>query len=128
MENLQITKIFKSNKDKEGKPFKDKNGKPFWKVAVKFSKYGDTWYSTLAFREDDPVLNLEEGQEKLFVIDESNGYKNFKLPTKYDVFEAKLDELNRRVRKLENNTTSAGTPVPFPEDDVPDINPEDIPF
>lgn len=130
MEKLTVTKTYKSNKDKDGNLFKDRNGKNYWKVAVKFDKYGDDWYSTLVFREDDPLMKLEEGTEKLFVIDTSNGYKNFKMPSRLDVLEARLEKLEQRVGSMNKQTPTDETVYPegYPSPSSEGIKPEDIPF
>lgn len=126
MEHVTITKLFITDKNRDGKPFKDKNGKPFWKISIKTDKTGNDWYSSLAFKQDDELLQLKEGDEKLLTFTEEEGYKNFKLPSKYDVLDAKLDELNHRVLKLERSRTSDGTEVPD-FNSKPDF-PDDIPF
>jgi len=123
MEKLTVTKVFVSDKSKDGVEFKSKKGEKFWKVGVKFDKYGDDWFSCLVFKEDDPVKKLQEGDERLFVI-ERGDYNNFKLPTRLDVLESRIEALERSVRPV----------VKSPLADIPDdnldeeINPEDIPF
>lgn len=134
MEKLLVTKVFKSDKDKEGRLLKDKNGKQFWKVGVKFDKYGDVWYSMLVFREDDEAMSLEAGDERSFVLSENKGFKNFKLPSRLDILEADVAWLKQVVTakkvQAENPVDAIDYPPntlagePFPDD----IKPEDIPY
>jgi hypothetical protein len=125
LEKVTISKVFISDKNKEGTPFKDKNGKPFWKVGIKTNEYGEDWFSTLCFRQDDRAMNLREGDTVNVVIEENNGFKNFKLPTKTDILEGKIEELNRRVTALEQGNT---TPDNYPQAEDEGISPDDIPW
>lgn len=129
LENVRILKVFKSDKTKDGTLFKDKNGKPFYKIAIKTDKFGEDWYSCLAFGKDDPVMNLKEGDEKTLNVWQDGQWKNFKLPSKLDILEDRVTAIERKL----NSLTSAGTKVPdFSEvDEVPPVNAfndEEIPF
>src|SRR5690348_9899041 len=139
IETARITKIYKSDKNKEGKPFLTKDNKPFFKVAIQTDKFGDEWFSSLSFSKDDGVMLLKEGDEKLFMFWEQNGYKNFKIPSKSDVLETRVESLESKMKQVvdeikkmkSNGLTSAGTKVlDFKEGDIPsdDIDPNDIPF
>lgn len=127
MEKVIITRFFKSDKNKEGKQILAK-GKPAWRVAIQTDKHGDKWFSTLAFAETDAVCNLKEGDEATIVVWEQNGYSNFKLPTKIDFLEARIEAIEKHLRTTiaaakteEEKTTSTGY-----NGEV--IRPEDIPF
>ena len=41
MEKIKLTKIYRNDKDKEGKYFVSKEGRPYSKIAVKCVEYGD---------------------------------------------------------------------------------------
>lgn len=138
IEQVRITKVFKTDRPKGSQtPFKSKNGKPFWKVGILTDKFGDMWYSTLAFSQEDEVYKLEAGDEKTIKIWEENGFKNFKLPTKTDLLEIRVENIEKWIRdqvKKTDQTTSDGKPMPNFEkakeySTPPDeINAEDIPF
>lgn len=124
MEKVVITRFFKSDKNKEGKPILAK-GKQAWRVAIQTDRHGDKWFSTLAFAETDAVCNLKEGDEATIVVWEQNGYANFKLPTKIDFLEARIEAIEKHLRgqaKIENEKTTS----PGHNGEV--IRPEDIPF
>lgn len=124
MQHATVTKVYISNKSKEGREFKDKNGKPYWKVAVKTDKTGEDYYSCLAFKDNDPILDLKEGDEKIFVFTEENGYKNFKLSSRLDILEGRLNEVHQRLSILEGKKAGVEKKVDYPES----IDPDDIPF
>ena len=121
MEKLTLTKVFKSDKNKEGVEFKSKKGEKFWKVAVQFDKYPNEWFSCLAFAEDDYVMKLNEGDERLFVLDRGE-YNNFKLPTRLDVLESRIEALERGTRPVQKIGESILNKAEL------GIDPEDIPF
>lgn len=124
----KITKVYKSEKNKAGDAFVDKNGKPFWKVAIKTEATGDKYYSCLAFREDDAVMKLTEGSSHTLLVWEENGFDNFKVPSKTDLLEDRVNALENIIYKSSLAPKLQGTvhtDIDYPEED---INPEDIPF
>jgi hypothetical protein len=129
-----VTKVYKSDKDKSGKAYLTKGGKPYWKVGIKTDKTGEDWYSCLCFATDDAEYKLEEGKETPLVL-EKGQYNNFRIPTKFDLMDARVTRVEQWIRKEEANKTvgltSVGTKVPdFNEvnNKVEDINPNDIPW
>lgn len=125
MENLTLSKVYKSDKNKDGEPFKAKDGKKFWKVAVKFSEYGEEWFSCLAFREDDKVMQLEEGEMVNVILTENNGFKNFKLPTRIDMLELRLERLERA---LKDSSVELPDQTAKEREEMNSIDPDSIPF
>lgn len=127
-----VTKVFKSDKDKAGVAYKTKAGKPYSKIGIKTDKTADVWYSTLLFNDDAAEAKIKEGDECQFVFEDNGTYKNFHIASKYDIQDARITALEQQVKQLVHTSkgiTSAGTPVPFPEDNkVEDVNPLDIPF
>lgn len=97
MEKLTVTKVFISDKNKDGVEFKSKKGEKFWKVAVKFDKYKEEWFSCLAFTEEDLAMKLKEGDERLFIV-ERGEYNNFRMPSRLDVLESRIEALERALR------------------------------
>ena len=124
VQRVKITRIYKSDKGRDGKEFRDKNGKVFWKVAIQTDKTGQDWYSCLAFRSDSREYNLNEGQETDIVLEDTGQYKNFKIPTRFDLLEMRVKNLEEML------LTSSGDKVPdFSEiGQKNDVAPDDIPF
>lgn len=121
LEKVNILKIYTSNEDKNKNPFKTKDGKPFWKVAIKTDKHGDIWHSCLAFRQDDSVMKLKEGDNVLIKTEKNGEYYNFSLPSK-------LDLLEERVSKLEQYIINQSKEIKYPTAGVDEIDPSEIPF
>lgn len=131
MQQVTLTKVFSSDKNKDGQEFKTKDGKKFWKMAIKTQELGDEWLSCLFF-DEGRMPQWSEGDQVAVEIEESNGYKNFRIPTKYDTLMAMFNELDQRLRKLENPSTIGNTNVPYPDGPVDKFTEEeikeDIPF
>lgn len=138
MEKVIITKVYKSDQTKDGKPleFKGRDGKSrrATKLAIKTNKHGESWLSALVFNQDDQILNMREGDEVSIVIEERNGFLNFKLPTKIDIIEARVERLEAQFRNMVEMKDKGyiypenTKPEPFPNEPKDEIVPDDIPF
>jgi hypothetical protein len=118
-----ITKVFVSEKSKDGKPFVDRNGKPYKKISIQTDIHGTQWLSCLSFKDTDPVRNLSEGQSADIIIEQSGQYLNFSLPSRLDLLEARVAELENKL---------SGTPINVAEEGLgeleEEINAEELPF
>jgi hypothetical protein len=124
-----VTKVFKSDKKKDGSPYVTKKGKPFFKIGIKTDKTGEDWYSCLAFETTSKEYNLKEGDECQFLFELKDGNKNFKIPTIADLMQQELVEIRNRLSRLEQVTgTPNGMPNFDPKPKVEDITVDDIPF
>lgn len=133
-QKVKLTRVFSSDKDKNGKTFVTKTGKPFWKVAIQTDRTGDVWYSTMCFRQDAPEMGLKEGDEVTVILEKNGQWNNFKLPTKIDLLEIRVKDLEDKVAFLNSHMSGSDSPTeqainiirPTEYPDGP--NPEDIPF
>jgi hypothetical protein len=118
MEKVLITRVYKSDKKKDGTDLSIK-GKKAWKVGIKTEQYGDKWFSALAFEEDSPLMDLKEGDEVSVVIWEKGGFMNFKLPTKLDLLEARIEAIEKYIKNTVEKDTKGYVYPDAPSDDVP---------
>jgi len=142
MEQVIITKVYKSDKKKDGQEFKTKDGKKFWRVAIQTDRHGEEWLSTLAFKEDDKAMKLKEGDEVMLKVEDTDYGLNFRLPSRLDVeianLQTQINALKARLDRIEGDTPKdtespleaknepdTAPVVDYPEDS---INPDDIPF
>lgn len=98
IKKVTVTKVFLSDKNKEGIPYAYKNGKnagkPFTRVSIQTDKTGDDYYSTNAL-VDSAITKIQVGETKTLKFTEENGFKNFSFPTK-DELQAYIDELEAK--------------------------------
>lgn len=100
MKELTITKIYRSTKDKNGKPLKSKDGRPYERVAIKTIQTGDRWVTGFG---DETNKKWEEGMTVKVKLKKRGEYLNFKMPSKIDILFEIVNDLKKRVEKLEKN-------------------------
>ena len=113
-----ITKIYRSDKDKNGNLLKTKDGRPYTRVAIKTQKYGDRFISGFG---GDWNENWQIGDSVNIKVEEVGEYLNF---SKID----RLDELEARIKALEDYMLNQDR---NPEEDnghIEEINAENLPF
>ena len=99
MQKLTITKIFKSDKDKNGNLLKTKDGRAYSKLAIKTKEYGDKWISGfLSFWNE----NWIEGQIVGAVVEPNGDFLNLKKPDPIAELAERVTELEKLVAILMN--------------------------
>src|SRR3990167_5987541 len=94
---VKIIKCYISNKSKDGKPLITSLGKPFHKIAIQTDKHAG-YLTHLIFNQDDPTLQCKEGMEAEIIAWQEGDYKNFKLPTRLDKLEIRVNELEELIK------------------------------
>lgn len=129
MEKITITKAYRQDKDKEGKPLMTKTGKPYEKLALKTKEYGEnTWLSGFSNKTNE---KWTEGSvvEVTVTKQERDGkvFYNFETPKAEDVLAARvsaleLDVLNLKKALASNSPTKVDNTAPVePEETFEDI-------
>lgn len=142
MQKYTITRIYKTNVDKQGQPLMA-NGRPYTRMSVKVAEHGDKWISGFEGKESK---NWKEGSVVEMIVEQKGDFLNFSLPKTNGFDNSKLELILTKLSKIDlllgliNDKLSQGgqvtgtnteihvpTPegVTYPEED---INPEDIPF
>lgn len=103
METLKITRVFISDKKKDGTPLIDKNGKAYRKIAIKCDKYGDKWLSSFINRQDDDMNSWKEGDVVNVEVEENGDFLNFRVPTKLDLLESRILKLEKEMLELKGD-------------------------
>lgn len=92
---VKITKIFQSNKDKEGNPLVGKFG-PYYKIGIATEEYPTKYINGFGKTE----LSWKIGDEVEIDLEEKGEYLNFKLPKKEDVAIGKVEDLSKDMADL----------------------------
>lgn len=95
METYKLTKVFTTNKDKNGNELKSKDGRPYTRMSIKTAQYGDKWLSGF---QNKVNANWKEGDEVQMIVKQNGEYLNFETPKKDD-------ELNEKLEKILNGIT-----------------------
>ena len=105
MEKLTITKIFKSDKDKNGNLLKTKDGRAYSKLAIKTKEYGDKWISGFLGYWNE---NWVEGQIVGAVVEPNGDFLNLKKPEPVAELEARVKELEKNMAIMMNMPQNDG--------------------
>lgn len=118
--SLDVVKVFTSDKKKDGTPITDFNGRPARKVSIRTEQYPAKYlYSFPSSKQDDPIFFISERSTIQAIVWENNGFMNFKLPTRLDLLEVRVKELEDAVFETEKTETK---PAPKEEnEDLPDF-------
>lgn len=89
IKKVTITKVYKSDKKKDGSPYMISKGQyvgqPFTRIGIQTDQTGDKTYYNNA-KASDKAFNIEEGQSLLLnfteQVDGDNTWYNFNFPTK----------------------------------------------
>lgn len=100
MTKLTLTKVYTTNKDKEGNELKSKKGIPYTRMSIKAQEYGDKWIS--GFQNKDNK-DWKEGDTVEVEIKENGEYLNFETPKKEEVVLGQMTEVLNGIRTLKNN-------------------------
>ncbi len=95
MDKTILTRVYLTDKNKEGKPFVNKFGKPYKKIAIKTELTGEEWLSSFIHAEKDERLSWKEGQQVIIKITQNGQYKNFEVADKIDLLEARVEALEK---------------------------------
>lgn len=140
---VKITKIYTTDKDKQGNALIAKSGRPYTRLSIKTQEYGDKWISGFkgkesgTWREGDTVeVNITEKQTG------DKTYLNFEVPKKEDENEKRLVGVEMKMSGLalrmgiieerlgiktpaDYSNKEIGNKVEYPDEEH---NPDEIPF
>lgn len=113
MQKVTITRVYRGAIDIAGKSTK--------KITIKTNVHGEAWLGCLPGM-DKRYDDLKEGDMLDIIVIQSGNYVNFKLPSKTDLLEVRVEKIEQHLfggRPITTaETTSNGEPYP-PADDVP---------
>lgn len=98
MQKVKITKIYRTDKDKQGNPLKSKDGKPYAKISIKTEENGDKWIGGF---QNARNKDWKEGDVVEVKIIQNGEYLNFETPKDTDLATERVAKLEARVMRLE---------------------------
>ena len=95
-----ITRVYISDKDKNGVPFVAKaTGRPYSKMSIKCVEQGDKWLSGFKGKENE---NWKEGDVVDIIVKQNGEYLNFDVPKAEDKLAMRVSALEVEVMNLRN--------------------------
>lgn len=97
MEKVTLTKIYTTDKDKQGNPLKSKEGRPYTRMSIKCLEHGDKWISGFQNAQNK---DWKEGDEVEIIIKPNGEYLNFETPKKDDKVVEMLSQVLTKLGHL----------------------------
>lgn len=99
---VTLTKIYTTNKDKQGNELKSKKGVPYTRMSIKTKEHGEDWISGFQNTEN---REWKEGDTVEVIIEEKAGnngviYKNFSVPKKQDKTDEALEKIFAKLTSI----------------------------
>ena len=115
-----IEKVFLKTKNQDGSPLINVNGDPYKQVGIKIAEYPEQWltcYIGNKMKYPAKELEIQENESYWIVVEEKGKFVNFKLASRMDRLEKRMDEVEATVYK---------TPQAKPTTSKPLLNKKDI--
>lgn len=128
---VTLTRVFASDKNKDGTPLMSKLGKPYSKMSIKCVEHGDKWLSGFKGKENE---FWKEGDQVDIIVKQNGEYLNYDVPKAEDKLAMRVSALEVDVMQLKNAlagkgvTTAQVVPVSAPSSPAGQEFPDDIPF
>ena len=123
---VKITKIYRSDKNKQGNPLKTQDGRPYTRVAIQTQEHGAKWVSGF---ENFNTKNWKEGDSVEIEVEPKGEYLNFKTLSETGKLLKELNNLANRVASLEKFLVVGQEINGMPQaDEPPPIDDKDLPF
>jgi len=96
MEKVTIARLGWRKENKEGKLYMTKMGKPFEMCNI-LIKETQKWASSPIFDRDHDAYGWKEGDKVELVLEQNGQYLNFKVPTRLDKLELRLEAIEKKL-------------------------------
>lgn len=96
--NVKLTKVYRKSTDKDGNVLVARDGREYTRLAIKTVQHGDKWISGF---DNDTTSSWNVGDTVDIIVTENGKYFNFSVAKKDDKIISRLDELEKRIVKLE---------------------------
>jgi len=124
-----LTKVYRSDKDKEGNPLKTKDGRLYTRVSIKTQEHGDKWLSGFSNWVND---KWKEGDKVEIEVEEKGQYLNFRGLSETQRLWNAIAALKLEVSNLKLAVGGAidekQTNDNLPQADEDSVNSGDLPF
>lgn len=106
---VTLTRVFATDKNKDGTPLMSKLGKPYSKMSIKCVEHGDKWLGGFKNRENE---NWKEGDQVDVIVKQNGDFLNYEVPKAEDKLAMRVSAIEVEVMQLRNAVAKmGGTPV-----------------
>ena len=97
---VTLTKVHRTDKNKNGDPLINRNGQPYTRTSIKTQEHNDRWLNGFGNQEN---AQWQIGQQVEIIIEENGQYLNFKMPrSESSISRVEFDDLKAHVKSLED--------------------------
>lgn len=136
-ETVTLTRVYTSDKKKDGTPLISKKGKPYTKLSIQTSEYGAAWLSGFQNKSNS---GWKEGDKVEIIVEKKGEYLNFSMPDMKNAGFAEGEKILNKLTEMSllqlqiaekvginiyKRAEETPTAIPYPDDD---IDADDIPF
>lgn len=118
---ITLTRVFSTDKNKDGTPLMSKLGKPYSKMSVKCVEHGDKWLSGFKGRENE---HWKEGDQVDVIVKQNGDFLNYEVPKAEDKLAMRVSALEVDVMQLKNALASKGVAAPVVAPSNPSLEDE----
>lgn len=126
---VTLTRVFATDKNKDGTPLMSKLGKPYSKMSIKCAEHGDKWLSGFKGKENE---FWKEGDQVDIIVKQNGEYLNYDVPKAEDKLAMRVSALEVDVMQLKNALASKGNtpaaPLAAPSNPAGEDFPDDMSF
>jgi hypothetical protein len=102
---ITLTRVFATDKNKDGTPLMSKLGKPYSKMSVKCVEHGDKWLSGFKGKENE---FWKEGDQVDVIVKQNGDFLNYEVPKAEDKLAMRVSALEVEVMQLKNSLARSG--------------------
>ena len=128
--HCKLTKVYINDTKKDGAKLLTKDGRPYRKIAIQTDKHAG-YLSDFIFRDDDEKLTWKVGDEVEIIVYQNGDFWNFKVPSRQDFFEERLEKVENEIKFLKDLMNTPGERI-IKHDTIEELEneiiKEDIPF
>lgn len=96
---ITLTRVFATDKNKDGTPLMSKLGKPYSKMSIKCVEHGDKWLSGFKGKENE---FWKEGDQVDVIVKQNGEFLNYDVPKAEDKLAMRVSALEVEVLNLKN--------------------------
>ena len=117
---ITLTRVFATDKNKDGTPLMSKLGKPYSKMSIKCVEHGDKWLSGFKGKENE---FWKEGDQVDVIVKQNGDFLNYDVPKAEDKLAMRVSAIEVDIMNLKNAVPKMGGTVTVVTPAAPASNP-----
>lgn len=120
---VKLTKVYRTNKDKQGNPLKTRDGRDYTRVSIKTQEHGEKWLSGF---ENFNNQKWREGDSVDIEVETNGEYLNFSQPSPLQLLTRRVEKLEKTIESMNSVKAQVKNPYAGLDQEEPDLS--NLPF